>query len=154
MTDQSLTATALMQRQENRELRVAMERLLHDLRPFMRAYPRNNDEKMPEHDHVWITFAGFGKELDNPGATILAAIKANPALWAEAIPDECCIVPKDMLKRVIGTSPPVGLDCDALLLEGLVHHGTHLVENQGARLRRERDERDREARYKRMADRG
>lgn len=61
MTDQSLTAIALMQQQENRELRAAMCRLLNDLRDYMAAYPRDRSAKMPEHDICWLAYYYLAK---------------------------------------------------------------------------------------------
>ena len=47
--------TAVQASQPDRQRRFAMERLLHALRPFMRAYPRDQDAQMPEHAMVWMT---------------------------------------------------------------------------------------------------
>jgi len=86
-------ATAAIEAQRHSELNLTMKRLLHQLRRFMRAYPRVN-EPLPDHDMVWVD------ELpgDGPAKTIHEAIASNPVLWAHALPKEVCIVPRKALE--------------------------------------------------------
>ena len=88
------TETAVMVRQRDLVLEAAIHRLLHDLRQFMRAYPRTADTEMPNHAMAWVDFPD-----GNAGRVILDAIKANPALWAGALPSDVCIVPREALEK-------------------------------------------------------
>ena len=119
--------TAMVEAQANTRLRCAMDRLLHSLRPFMRAYGRTPEVEMPEHDLVWVDAMG----RDGPGTVILEAIKANLALWIGALPKECCIVQRKMLSDYVGA--------DAA--DVLAHYGANFVENQAARLLYEAEQR-------------
>lgn len=130
-----VTPTAAVIAHDNPARRVATARLLHRLRAFMAAYPVHEDDPMPEHDVVWMAYPDGG-----PESTILDAIKANPALWAHALPEEVCIVPKDMLKRIAATAMGVGRTSD--MVEALAHHGAHLVEQHAARARYEAERPD------------
>lgn len=113
-------------------LRFAMERLLHNLRHYVRVYLRTPDEQMPDHDIVWETHIGHG-----PWNVVTDAIKACPALWAPALPTECCIVNREMLRKQVGADL-------ADYMEGV---GVNAVDNQAARFLYEIDERERNERY-------
>jgi hypothetical protein len=126
---EATTAKAVRETQSRHRLCYALDRLLHNLRPFVRAYLMHPGEELPEHRLVWITEMARG-----PESTILDAIKASPEMWRDAVPAECCIVPRDMLQRVVG---------DDTICEALEHHGAHLVANQAARLLYEAEERER-----------
>jgi hypothetical protein len=91
---QSMTA------QRETRMRAAMDKLLHNLRDWVQVYTRREDDKMLEHDVVWVTgISGEG----GPGQVVLDAIKQAPELWTHAIPEECCIVPRRMLEERLGT---------------------------------------------------
>jgi hypothetical protein len=113
--------TAVMAQQRNYALEAAMHRLLHDLRQFMRAYPRTADAEMPDHKMVWV-------DLPDRGAArvILDAIKANPVLWADALPSEVCIVPRAALETL--TKEPYHADY-------IVSMGESMVANRAAQHR-------------------
>lgn len=95
------TATAIMEHGSKSRLAYALVRLLDSLRPFMRAYPRAEDDHMPEHDLVWVEFL----DNENPKKVIADAIKAYPELWLHALPEEVCIVPRKELNRAVGLGP-------------------------------------------------
>ncbi len=124
--------TALMAAQQDIRLRYGMERLLHGLRRFVGVYPIREDDKMPEHDVVWMV-----EHKDSPQQTILEAIKSTPELWAPAIPTECCVVNREMLRKFVGADM-------AEYMEGI---GANAVDNQAARLRYESEERERRERF-------
>lgn len=134
------TATAIMQDQADKRLRSAMDRLLYKLRGWVSVYPMMEDDRLPEHDVQWWA----GADGKGPQADILAAIRENPALWAHAVPEECCIVPKAMLKQVAGTV--LGVLGTADMVEVLAGHGAHIVEAYAARARYEREELERQQR--------
>lgn len=113
------TATAFIEAQTKQGADRAVKLLLRRLHPFVRAYARTPDVEMPEHDLVWMDEIGSG-----PGKTILAAMKTHPELWAEALPEECCIVPRAMLEKIAGADM-------AAILAG---YGASAVQNQSARL--------------------
>jgi len=100
----SETKTATMASQEDRHLRAAMHRLLHRLRRFVAVYPMKMDDKMPEHDLVWVAGVGDG---ESPEREILDAIKSNPVLWQHALPEEVCLVPRKSLERLGITSEAI-----------------------------------------------
>ena len=128
----SITATEATARQSNNRLRYAMDRLLHRLLRFVGPYPIREGDTMPEHDLQWMAEIG-----SDPAGTILDAIRMHPELWAEALPQECCIVRRDMLAKYVGA--------DAV--EALASYGANAVDNQAARLRHEFEERERRERY-------
>lgn len=115
--------TAMMEAQSKSRLAAAMDRLLHNLREWVQVYPMREDDKMPAHDVVWVA----GISGDGPGATILEAMKTSPELWAHAIPEECCIVPRELLQKHLGSD----------LTEYLARHGANRVQIQAARARYE-----------------
>ena len=111
--------TATIAHQNNQRLRAATHGLLYRLRRFVRAVPMAPDGDLPAHDIVWMTEAERG-----PNETITEMIKAHPALWAEALPQECCIVHRETLKKYVGD--------DAA--QYMASHGANAVENQAARV--------------------
>jgi hypothetical protein len=133
MSETPSTVTAIMASKADSRKRYAFDRLLHRLRRFMHAYPRVMDDKMPDHEIVWLDEI----ERGGPAQTIRDAIKAHPDLWAEAIPQECCIVHRETLKKYVGA--------DAA--EYMESHGANAVANQAARLLYEEQERERNERY-------
>ena len=112
-----------------------MDRLLHDLRDWVRVYTRHEAdmEKLPELDLAWVT----GVSGNGPEETILEAVKANPELWAAAIPAECCIVHRKTLEKYVGA--------DAA--EYMAGYGATAVADQAARLRHEVERRERDKRF-------
>lgn len=126
-TERTDMETAVMARQRNNALTAALDYLLRDLRRFMRAYPRTADSEMPDHDMVWVEQPGNG-----PARVILDAIKANPALWADALPSEVCIVPRAALETL--TQSPHQADYIVSLGESMVAnraHQLHLTQSGG-----------------------
>jgi hypothetical protein len=124
--------TATMVRQKDMRLQAAMHGLLHRLRRFARAMPMNPTADLPAHDIVWVT------EIErSPNATIIEMIKANPELWAEALPQECCIVHRETLKKYVGA--------DAT--EYMESHGANAVASHAARVLHEMEARERHERY-------
>ncbi|MCY0148293.1 hypothetical protein OEG84_11375 [Hoeflea sp. G2-23] len=91
---ENMTAIAMMKDQKRTALEAAMHHILHRMRRFMRAYPARQEDKMPEHDLVWVSEING----EGPALEILEANKCNPALWLDAIPAGVCIVPKSALK--------------------------------------------------------
>jgi hypothetical protein len=128
--EQTETATAFRERQRNLALEAAMNRLLHDLRPFMMAYPRVADAEMPDHDMVWVDNL---MPANSPARVILDAIKANPALWMEALPAEVCVVPRKILEKMLPSTVSDTID----YLHG---YGIALVLNHAARYAHDLDE--------------
>ena len=92
--------TAMAERKAQSRLQWALDRLLHALKPFMRAYPRSLDDEMPEHDMVWITDI----ESD-PRQVIVDALKSNPELWLQAVPSEVCILSRKELEIMTKLTP-------------------------------------------------
>jgi hypothetical protein len=131
----NVTETALMEHQATSRLRYAMDRLLHRLRPYIRAYTRTPDVKMPEHKLAWVTMAGSGGYDDSPAQVISAAIEEHPELWAHAIPEECCIVHRKTLEEYAGSAAA----------EMMADHGAAIVADRAFRLRYEAEERERAA---------
>lgn len=118
-----LTATeALLERQATSRLHAAMSMLLHRLRDHVQVYPMHQDDKMPEHDVVWVDTILPDNGVDGPGKTILDALKMHPELWAHAVPSEVCIVPRRELTKLLGN--------DAV--EVLSMHGEAMVANDAA----------------------
>ena len=129
MTERT-TATEMRAQHHDSRVAHAIDGLLHRLKPFMRAYPHNADDKMPDHDMAWVAGVGDG----NPQAAIANALKATPALWMALLPDEVCIVPKSALQTVTGNNPHI--------VECLARMGEAIVENRGYRLQEEERERE------------
>lgn len=124
--------TAVMAQQKDKQLHAAMHGLLHRLRRFVRAMPMTPDGDLPEHDIVWMT------EIDHsPNGTIIEMIKAHPELWADALPQECCIVHRETLRRHVGSD----------VAEYMESCGTNAVANHAARVLYEIEERRRDERY-------
>lgn len=92
------------------------------------------DDKLPEHDVVWVAYPGRGGYEDGPEQVILQALKESPELWMQAFPVECCIVPRGMLEKQLGRD----------VAEVLASYGENAVLNHAARLRAEREQRERE----------
>ena len=88
------TATAIREAQLNSSVAHALDHLLHKLRDFMRAYPRDMGEDMPEHTVDWTT--GID---DGPRQIIGKALAEHPELWAHGIPDDVCIVHRESLQK-------------------------------------------------------
>lgn len=128
------TATEMMQDQASRRLQIALVRLFDGLRKFVRVHPIHRDEKMPEHDVVWVDEFKSG-----PAQTLRDAIAQSPELWAHAIPDGYCIVQRDMLTKYLGA--------DAA--EALAGYGAVAVDNHAARHRHEAEDRERRDSFKR-----
>lgn len=85
-----------MNNQRNSELIASMNKLLHQLRNYVKAYPSSLDDSMPEHDIFWIEEASG----NGPAKTILDAIRCHPILWTAALPEEVCVVPRSTLKHL------------------------------------------------------
>lgn len=119
---------------DRHRLRFAVDRLLDALRDWVRVYTRSEEDmaKLPDHDVVWVTESDEG-----PGKVILDAIKMHPELWAGAIPDQCCIVHRETLRKYVGA--------DAA--EYMASGGTVTVADQAARLRHENEECEMRKRY-------
>jgi hypothetical protein len=130
---ESTTVTATMATQADSRKRYAFDHLLHRLCKFMHAYPRVMDDKMPDHDIVWMDEI----ERGGPAQTIRDAIKMHPEMWVEALPQECCIVHRETLKKYVGA--------DAA--EYMESHAANAVANQAARLLHEYEERERQRVY-------
>ena len=128
------TATAMMQDQSSRKLQIALIRLFEGLRHFVRVHPIHRDDKMPEHDVVWVDELSSG-----PAQSLREAIGANPELWAHALPAECCIVHRETLKKYVGS--------DAA--EYMAGYGANAVAYQAARLQHEIEMREQRERYER-----
>jgi molybdopterin-guanine dinucleotide biosynthesis protein A len=121
--DQVSAETALMQRQANSRLTATLTTLLHRLRRYVEVVPMMEDDKLPEHDVVWMSYPGDGSFEDNPAQAILQALKEHPELWAQAIPDDCCIVPRAHLKVLAGE----------LATESMMLQGASLIEGHASR---------------------
>lgn len=128
MTSETMQ-TAIQAYQSRSRLAHAMDRLLHNLKPFMRAYPDSPDIKMPDHDMAWVT----GIRGD-PRQVIAEAVKASPALWVDAVPDDVILVPKSTLAKISGLGPDV--------IDYLSTVGMHAVENHAARYAQDLAERN------------
>lgn len=113
------TTTAIMETMNKQSVRIAMARLLHGLRDYMRAHPIQQDDQMPEHDIDWVTGVGHG-----PETVIANAIKMEPELWAHALPADVVIVPRNALLQVSG------LTSDAV--DYLAGAGMNMVANKAA----------------------
>jgi hypothetical protein len=113
------TATAIMAVHSRTRLRAAMHHLLYKLKAFVEVRPMMEDDKLPEHDVVWVEYPDRG-----PAKAILDANKAHPELWRDALPADVVIVPRKMLEKV-------GLHSD--VIDGMAGHGNYLVEAQAAR---------------------
>lgn len=124
-----VTATALREQERDNRLRPAMQRLMHNLREWVRVYPMRQDDAMPEHDVNWVS----GLSGQGPERAVLDAISEAPELWAHALPAQCCIVHWETLKKYVGA--------DAA--EYMAMHGSNAVENQAARVRYEREHKER-----------
>jgi hypothetical protein len=109
-----------MSAMQNNGLDAAMNRLLRNLRQFMRAYPKTMGAPMPDHEMVWVEVPGNG-----PAKVILDAIKANPAMWREALPPEVCIVPRKQICEATGLS--------GYMLDYFASHGENMVFSYAAR---------------------
>lgn len=96
----SESQTAIMEKQARFRLVYALDRLLCELKPFMRAYPRVEDDKMPDHDLEWITYIG-----SDPRQAIVNALKVNPELWLQAIPSEVCVLSRKELEAMTNLTP-------------------------------------------------
>lgn len=127
----TINLDALAASQSRTRLMISMTRMFDALRPFMYAYTKTPEDqaKLPELDMVWVTDIYAG-----PDKVVLDAIKESPEMWGAAVPDECCIVPRDMLKRAVQSD---------MVCEALVHHGRNMVEAAAAKARYEREERER-----------
>lgn len=126
-----VTATQIMEARRDHARDGAMARLLHDLKEFMRAYPRNEQAEMPDHDLVWVDHiltCGAAK-------TIIDAINAHPELWADAIPEDVVIVPRALLKKIT--------TLDDKAIDSLNDYGVYFVSRKAAILLHAKDEADR-----------
>lgn len=132
VVDQVTAQTALMERQANSRLRASMTMLLHRLRRYIQVVPMMEDDKLPEHDVCWVSWPGSGRYDDCPEHVIQQALKESPELWAHAIPEDCCIVPRAHLKVLGGE----------LTAESMMLHGAGLVERAAAIARHEAEERE------------
>ena len=126
------TATEMLEERPSRELQIALIRLFEGLRHFVRVHPIRQQDKLPEHDIVWVDELSSG-----PAQTLRDAIGASPALWAHALPAECCIVPISSLKKLIGEDGTEAL--------GLA--GQHMTITKAMRTRYEIEDRERRERH-------
>ncbi len=133
MTDTPLTAQRAMAEQSNSRLRFAVDRLLHRLKPFMRAWPYKQDDAMPDYDLGWVTDVDGG-----PHTVIGTALKAHPVLWMATLPDDVCLVRRRDLATA-GLAPEV--------VKYLAITGEHIVLIQGEDHRRQEEERERMKRW-------
>lgn len=106
----------MQSRREERRLHLApiLNRLLHSLKGWVRVYPRSGDAEMPDHDVVWVT--------DAAERAIRDAIAQNPVLWAHAVPENCCIVPRHRMEAIVGN----------VVTEMLIHEGVAHIQNAAA----------------------
>ena len=111
------TATAMLERQSRSMIAHAMHRLLHRLRPYMRAYPIA-DEPMPEHDMAWVTDFDGG-----PDQVIAEAMKATPAIWLQFLPPEVCIVSRKSLEHAL----PIGLRLNGDIIDYFAMEGHNII---------------------------
>jgi hypothetical protein len=88
------------------------------------------DDRMPEHDVVWVSYDALANGC--PEELILQAIREEPALWLQAVPVECCIIPRAVLEKAV--SGPVA--------EALLSYGEAAIFNHAARKRAEREDRE------------
>ena len=131
-----ITITAIEALRRDSDIGFPIDKLLHKLKPFMRAYPYDiHGNMMPDHEMVWS--AGVGE--DTPHAVIANALKANPALWMALLPNDVCIVPRSALATVTGNNPHI--------VEHLAQMGANIVERRGYRLQEEEREREYERRW-------
>jgi hypothetical protein len=114
-----ITATQIMADQSRHRLRAALDHLLYRLKDFIEVRPMMEDDKLPEHDVVWVDYHERG-----PAKTILDANKAHPELWRDALPEEVVIVPRKMLAQV-------GLTAD--VIDALAGYGGQMVAAKAAR---------------------
>jgi hypothetical protein len=89
---QTTIETAMKASMRDARVRHAVDRLLYRLREWARAYPRKQNDTMPDHDIVFATGIDGGPEQE-----IGEAMKATPALWVSAIPDDVVMVCKSRL---------------------------------------------------------
>lgn len=132
-----VTATEIMEVERSRKLQIALVRLFEGLRHFIRVHPIRREDQMPEHDIVWVDEIKTG-----PAQTLLAAIKANPELWRDAVPPECCIVHRETLKKYVGA--------DAA--EYMANHGDAAVAGHASRVLYEAEQRQMRKRYEKHSD--
>ncbi len=114
-----ITAMQIMADQSRHRLRAALDHLLYRLKDFVEVRPMMEDDKLPEHDVVWVTYP----ERD-PGKAILDANKAHPELWCDALPAGVVIVPRSMLAQA-------GLTAD--VIDVLAGYGDQMVAAKAAR---------------------
>ncbi len=117
--------TATQARAQDRSQEIALRRLLHSLKPFMRAYPHDQHAEMPDHDMEWVT--GVGDQC--VGKSIAEIMKAYPALWLHALPEDVCVVPCRVLDVLTSGQPFVA--------EHAAQEGLARVDRAAARLRHE-----------------
>lgn len=127
--------TASMADQNDRQLRFVFHRLLHNLRKFVRAYPFEQADVMPEYGIDWVS----GINGNGPEQVIRDAIAQYPALWAHALPDEVCIVRRANLETA-GLSKHV--------IDYLAMDGVSMVDSAAYRRMREAEEKRREAEWR------
>jgi len=114
-----LTAVAIMADQSRHRLRAALDHLLYRLKAFVEVRPMMEDDRLPEHDVVWVDYIERG-----PAKTILDANKAHPELWRDALPEDVVIVPRKMLAQA-------GLTAD--VIDALAGYGAQMVAAKAAR---------------------
>lgn len=115
------TALAIHQSLKHQEARLAVETLLRRLKKFVMVMPCNSDAEMPMYDIRWAT-----EYDDGPEKAIHEAVRLFPQLWADALPETVCIVPRSDLKNI-------GLSDD--LIKRLASLGGHLVHAHSAQYR-------------------
>jgi hypothetical protein len=127
MMDEPMTATTALARLEARtKTQHIWDRLFHDLRDFIRVYATTKEaqDALPDDlDVVFVQDVGG----NGPAEIISAAIRSCPELWAEALPPECCIVPRSTLDKIAG----------ATVVEAMAAHGSAMVQNHAARFRQQ-----------------
>ena len=111
------TATALLQGRSSVAVTFA---LLRSLEKFITVYPRDEKVTIPECSVAWETTLECG-----PMDAVRDAIAMCPELWAHAVPEECCIVPRAVLARLLGEDT----------MEAMAQHGVHMVGTKANRAR-------------------
>lgn len=86
------TQTAVNANMRELLVRRAATRLLDRLKSWVRVYPLNEADAMPDHDIVFATGVD-----DGPAQVICDAMRATPALWLGALPDDIVLVRKSRL---------------------------------------------------------
>lgn len=65
-----ITATQIMADQSRHRLRAAMDHLLYRLKTFVEVRPMIEDDKLPEHDVVWVEYPERGDQSSTPSRPV------------------------------------------------------------------------------------